>query len=105
MCVSSCTAEAYEVVGSQQLQEALTGMIPQLLAAANGSSAAPPEADLSYETLTEAELLHIPVGAEERAEKLRKMLQEAWRQHVAGTRFGRSALRSGSMDWSLTLFV
>ena len=99
----SCTAEAYEVVGSQRLQQALTGMVPQLLAAATDNSAASPEVEAPQEVLQEAELLQIPAGAEERAERLRKMLQEAWRHHVAGTRFGRSTLRPISVVCILTL--
>lgn len=89
-----CIAEAYEVVGSQQLQQALAGMVPQLLAAATGTSAAPSESPPPHGVLTDSELLQIPLGAEERAEKLRKMLQEAWRHHVDGTRFGTFSLNN-----------
>ena len=53
---------------------------------ADGSPKPPPEPAPSQYMLAEIQLLEPPLTAEERAEKVRKLLHEAWR-HVSSTCF------------------
>ena len=91
-------SEAYEVAGSPQLEGALTSMVPQLLAAAAGRPTATPAPAPLQDILTVTDLLDPPLDAKGRAEKVRKLLHEAWQRHVSGTPFGGSSFAFRTMN-------
>ena len=66
-------------------------MVPELLAAAVGRPTATPAPAPLQDISTETEILDPPLDAKRRAEKVRKLLHEAWRRHVSGTPFGGSS--------------
>ena len=97
MCCS-VISEAYEVAGSPQLEWALTGMVPQVLAATVGRPTATPAPAPLQDISTETDLLDPTLDAKGRAEKVRKLLHEAWRRHVSGTPFGGSSFAFRSIQ-------
>ena len=73
-------------------------MVPQLLATTVGRPTVTPPTDPLHDILPEIDILDQPLTAQERAEKVRKLLHGAWRRHVSGTRFGGSSFAFGSIQ-------